>query len=138
MSLSKAHLLQKHICSPFLVISFPPLIFFCSVPSAFRVISCEVSVVCLTVLPSPLWIQTPVAFGNVPSVTTSCDAQPVLQQRDEKRQRWHYQSQWLRYQTKRTAQVQEQEERACQGNKEVWGSVTSHEAPSPIDLSPFP
>lgn len=110
----------------------------CTVPPAPRVISCEVSGVCLTVLPSLVWIQTLVAFGNAPSVITSFGARPVPQQRAGRRPRWHYQSQWLRYQNKRAAQEQEQEERACQGSKEGWRSVTSPEPPSPTDLSPCP
>ena len=114
-------------------------LFFWSVPLALRVISCEVSEVCLTARPSLLWIQTQVAFGNAPSVITSCDAQQVPQQRDERRQRWGYQSQWLQFQTKRTAWEQKQEQRACQGRKELWRSVSaSHESPSTTDLSPCP
>lgn len=109
----KAHLLLS-------LLIFFPLFLFPSYPfpSALRVISCEVSEVCLTVLPSPLWIQTLVAFRNAPSVITSCGAQPVPQQRDGRRPKWPFQSQWLQYQTKRMPQEQEQEERACQGRKQ--------------------
>ncbi len=117
---------------------FPFLLPSCSIPPAFRVISCEAFVVCLTVLPSPLWIQTLVAFGNAPSVITSCGAQPVPQQKEERRPRWRSQSQWLQYPTIRTAQVQEQEEGACQGRKEGWRSVTSPEPPLSTDLFPCP
>lgn len=114
------------------------LISFFSVPPAFRVISCEASVVCLTALPSRLWIQTPVAFGNAPSVITSCGAQPVPLQKDGKRPKWRCQSQWLRYQTKRMAQVQQQEERACPQRKEGWRSVSSPEGPLFTGPSPCP
>lgn len=109
----KAHLLF------FLLISFPPVLFpSYPFPSALRVISCEVSEVCLTVLPSPLWIQTLVAFGNAPSVITSCGAQPVPQQRDGRRPKWPFQSQWLQYPTKGMPQEQEQEAWACQERKQ--------------------
>lgn len=127
------HFLEVH----FLLLIFFPLLFpTYSVSATLRVISCGASGVCLTVLPSPLSIQTPVAFGNAPSVITSCAAQPVLQLKDGKRPRWHYQSRWLRYQTKR--KVQQQEERVCQGRKEGWRNVSSPEGPSFTGLSPCP
>lgn len=131
-------------CTAFLKSTFPFLITFnllfpsFSVPPALRVISCEASGVFLTVLPSPLWIQTPVAFGNAPLVITSCGAQPVHQQKDGKRPRWRYQSRWPRYQTKRMARAQLQQERVCQGGRQGWRSVSSPEGPSSTGLSPCP
>lgn len=124
---------------PFLYVDFFFHFSFLSCPlaHALRVISCEVSGVCSTDLPSRLWIQT-VVFGNAPSVITSCGAQQVPQQKDGRRPRLRYRSQWLQYQNKRMAQVQEQEVRACQGRKEGWKSVSSPEPLSPIDLSPCP